>query len=76
MDNIQSAKILLQSQYWKNEWLDSTIITFYFDGSNNIFTDCIPLCEKFDIGLRNYNLIMLQWNLIIDFIGFQVWFYL
>ena len=36
---IEKSPILL-SQYWKNEWLDGTIIISYFDGSNNIFADC------------------------------------
>ena len=30
---------ILLSQYWKNEWLDGTIIISYFGGSNNIFAD-------------------------------------
>ena len=36
---IEKSPILL-SQYWKNEWLDGTIIITYFGGSNNIFADC------------------------------------
>ena len=36
---IKKSPILL-SQYWKNEWLDGTIIISYFGGSNNIFADC------------------------------------
>ena len=36
---IEKSSILL-SQYWKNEWLDSTIIISYFGGSN-IFADCM-----------------------------------
>ena len=36
---IKKSPILL-SQYWKNEWLDCTIIISYIGGSNNIFTDC------------------------------------
>ena len=36
---IKKIPILL-SQYWKNEWLDDTIIISYFGGSNNIFADC------------------------------------
>ena len=35
---IKKSPILL-SQYWKNEWLDDTIIISYFGGSNNIFAD-------------------------------------
>ena len=34
---IEKSSILL-SQYWRNEWLTSTIIISYFGGSNNIFT--------------------------------------
>ena len=30
-----------KQQYWKNEWLDDTLIISYFGGSNNIFADCI-----------------------------------
>ena len=37
--SIEKSPILL-SQYWKNEWLDGTIIISYFGGSNNIFADC------------------------------------
>ena len=38
---IEKSPILL-SQYWKNEWLDGTIIiSSYFGGSNNIFADCM-----------------------------------
>ena len=36
---IKKSQILL-SQYWKNEWLDGTIVISYFGGSNNIFADC------------------------------------
>ena len=28
-------------RYWKNEWLDTTIIISYFGGINNIFADYI-----------------------------------
>ena len=35
---IKKSQILL-SQYWKNEWLDGSIIISYFGGSNNIFAD-------------------------------------
>ena len=38
---IEKSQILL-SQYWKNEWLDGTIIISNFDGSNNIFANCRP----------------------------------
>ena len=37
---IEKIPILL-SQYWKNEWLEGNIIISYFDGSNNIFADCM-----------------------------------
>ena len=37
---LEETQILL-SQYWKNQWLDGTIIILYFGGSNNIFADCI-----------------------------------
>ena len=30
---------ILLSQYWKNGWLDVTIVISYFGGSNNIFAD-------------------------------------
>ena len=33
--------LILLSQYWKFEGLDSTIIISYFGGSNNIFADCL-----------------------------------
>ena len=42
---IKKSSILL-SQYLKNEWLDGTIIISYFDGSNNIFADCIWFFKK------------------------------
>ena len=35
--------LILLSQYWKNEWLDGTLIISYFSGSNNIFADCNSL---------------------------------
>ena len=34
---------ILLSQYWKNEWLNSTITMSYFGGTNNIFTSCINI---------------------------------
>ena len=37
---IEKSPILL-SQYLKNEGLDGNIFISYFDGSNNIFADCI-----------------------------------
>jgi hypothetical protein len=36
---IEKSPILL-SQYWKNEWLDDSIIISYFGGSINIFASC------------------------------------
>ena len=39
---IEKSPILL-SQYWKFEWLDGTINISFFDGSYNIFADCIYL---------------------------------
>ena len=41
---IEKSPILI-SQYWKNEWLDGTIIISYFGGSNNIFADCKWKCK-------------------------------
>ena len=38
---------ILLSQYWKNEWLDGTIIISYFDGSNNFFADCTLTLLRF-----------------------------
>ena len=32
--------ITLQEAIKESEWLDSTTIISYFDGSNNIFVDC------------------------------------
>ena len=49
--SIKKSPILL-SQYWKNEWLDGTIIISYFDGSNNIFADYNMLSSPFN-GLEN-----------------------
>ena len=56
---IEKSPILL-SQYWKNEWLDGSIIILYFGGSSNIFADCICIysiytltnCSKYLPGLR------------------------
>ena len=42
---------ILLSQYWKFEFLDGTIIISYFDGSNNIFADCIAgIAQKIKLG--------------------------
>ena len=45
---IEKSSILL-SQYWKNEWLNGSIIISYFGGSNNIFADCIASVAGFSL---------------------------
>ena len=35
---IEKSPVLI-SQYWKNGQFDSTIIFFFFEGTNNIFAD-------------------------------------
>ena len=39
LQGAKEKRLILLSQYWKNEWLDGNIIISYFGGSNNIFDD-------------------------------------
>ena len=65
---IEKSPILL-SQYWKNKWLDGTIIISYFDGSNNIFADCIIYIYSNRIYYfenTNSKSLLLSWCILFD----------
>ena len=75
---IEKSSILL-SQYWKNEWLDWTIIISYFGGSNNIFADCtflqlkflssVLLCKKYVLSAPGFtNLLKLVYFQILTYL--------